>query len=524
VSLTRFFRLALSHATAALFAASLVASCGTTNASTPPSDAASSEVSPERVVAQAYRLIAERHLSAPDFRKISLETYHGFASADPALSLRTDGQIYTVTRDGKEIVSRRAPADPADGKAWGAMLADLFSASVDASPVLKNTDRNALTKGAMVATTKQLDKNTRYADPEEARDNRFQRDGGGGIGITVQRTDDKKVMIIAVQDGSPAGTGGVRAGDQILEIDGENMVDSPLIDVVHKLRGPVGAPVSLTVLRPSDGQKLTMLLQRGRIIPTTVTYERDGNIALIHLTGFNTATTDALAQAIDKAHADIGPELAGIIIDMRGNRGGLLDQAEGVAELFVGDGVIFSTKGRHPDSQHTYRSESHAWANELPVAVLMNGNSASAAEIVAAALQDRGRAVVIGTTSYGKGTVQTVVRLVNQGELILTWSRLVAPSGYTWNELGVMPNVCSAKVTSPDTLGPSAVDANRALLRQWHAERDPSAQEVAHMRKVCPPAEETSGRDVEIANRLLRNPKLYAEAVRLGAIDQASAR
>ncbi|HEY6982954.1 S41 family peptidase [Reyranella sp.] len=524
MSLTRLFRLVLSHATAALFAASLVASCGTTSASTPPPPGAASEASPERVILQAYRLIAERHLNEPDFRKISVETYRGFAGADPALSLVADGQTYTVMRDGKAILSRPSPKDPADGKAWGTMLSDLFAASIDASPVLQHTDRSALTKAAMVATTKQLDKNTRYADPDEARDNRFQRDGGGGIGITVERTDEKKVIIIAVQDGSPASKGGVRPGDQILEIDGENMIDRPLIDVVHKLRGPVGAPVALTVLRPGDGSKITAMLQRGRIIPTTVTYTRDGNLALIHLSGFNTATTDSLAQAIDKAHADIGPGLAGIIIDMRGNRGGLLDQAEGVAELFVGDGIIFSTRGRHPDSQHTYRSESRDWANDLPIVLLVNGNSASAAEIVAAALQDRGRAVVVGTTSYGKGTVQTVVKLVNQGELILTWSRLVAPSGYTWNELGVMPNVCSAKVPNPDTLQPSAVDASRPLLQHWHAERDPSAQEVADLRKICPPGEDSPQRDVEIASRLLHNPKLYAEAVRLGSIDQAAAR
>ena len=527
MSLTRFFRLVLSHTTAALLAASLVASCGSTSASTPPSGGPSSaetDTGPERVIAQAYRLIAERHLNQPDFRKISLETYRGFASADPELSLRTEGQTYVVMRAGKEIQSRLAPSNPADGKAWGLMLADLFAASVNASPVLQHTDRSALTKAAMVATTRQLDKNTRYADPDEARDNRFQRDGGGGIGITIERTEDKKVMIIAVQDGSPAGIGGIRPGDQILEIDGKNMVDSSLADVVHMLRGRVGAPVSLGVLRPSEGRKVTALLQRGRIIPTTVAYERDGNLALIHLTGFNTATTDTLAQAVDKARADIGPELAGIIIDMRNNRGGLLDQAEGVADLFVGDGIIFSTKGRHPDSQHTYRSESRDWASDLPIAVLVNGNSASAAEIVAAALQDRGRAVVIGTTSYGKGTVQTVVRLVNQGELILTWSRLVAPSGYTWNELGVMPNVCSAKVTNLDALSPTSVDANRALLQHWHAERDPSASEVTELRRICPPGEDLPQRDVDIARRLLHNPKLYAEAVRMGSIDQASAR
>jgi carboxyl-terminal processing protease len=524
VLLTRFLRSAISHTVAALVAASLVASCETTGGSSPPSATTptAADTSPERVILQAYRLIADRHVNEPDFRKISVETYRGFANADPELSLQTSEQAYAVLRNGKVILSRPTPTDPADGRAWGTLLTDLFAASIEASPILQQSDRNALTKAAMVATTSQLDRNTRYADPDEARDNRFQRDGGGGIGITVERVDNKTI-IRAVQDGSPAAKGGIREGDQILSIDHENMVDRPLIDVVHKLRGPVGAPVSLTVLRPNDGQTLSAALKRGRIIPTTVTYERDGNLALIHLTGFNTATTDALVRAMDKARAEIGPELGGFILDMRGNRGGLLDQAESVSELFIGDGVIFSTKGRHPDAGRTYRSDSHDRASDLPIVALVNGNSASAAEIVAAALQDRGRAVVVGTTSYGKGTVQTVVRLPNQGELILTWSRLIAPSGYTWNELGVMPNICTAKVPDPDKLAPSTVDANRSLLQQWHAERHPSPQEVSDLRKICPPGEEMPERDVDIAGRLLHNPALYAQAVRVGSVNQAAA-
>jgi carboxyl-terminal processing protease len=401
------------------------------------------------------------------------------------------------------------------------MLAELFAASVDASPVLQKTERGVLVKGAMTATTKQLDKNSRYADPDEAKDNRFQRDGGGGIGVTVERTDDKKIMIRAVQDGSPAAKGGLQPGDQVIAIDGDAMVEATLGDVVHKLRGPVGAPVTMTVLRTSQGQELAVAMRRGRIIPTTVTYRRQGNIALIQLTGFNSATTETLVQALDRARSEIGRELAGIVLDMRSNRGGLLDQAQSVAEVFIGDGVIFSTQGRHPDSQRTYKSGSRRTA-ELPIVVLVNGNSASAAEIVAAALQDRGRAAIVGTTSYGKGTVQTVVRLPNEGELVLTWSRLLAPSGYTWNELGVMPNICTAKVGDLERLGPEAVDSNRALLQRWHAERNPGQQEVANMRKICPPGDETPDRDLEIASRLLRDPTLYAHAVRSGSLEQAA--
>ncbi len=242
--LIRLVRLALSHAAAALLAASLVASCETTTDQAPAAarnPATAADVSVERVILQAYRAIGDRHLYEPDFRKMSVDTYRGFAATDPTLSLQPGDKSFTVMREGHEVLSRPTPEDPADGRAWGGMLAELFAASVDASPVLQQTERGVLIKGAMSATTKQLDKNSRYADPDEAKDNRFQRDGGGGIGITVERTDDKKVLIRAVQEGSPAAKGGLMVGDQIVAIDGDVMIEASLADVVHKLRGAVGA-------------------------------------------------------------------------------------------------------------------------------------------------------------------------------------------------------------------------------------------------------------------------------------------
>lgn len=516
-----FTRAKLSQAVA-LVAASLVASCETGSRINAPADAnAATQVGVERVIMTAYRAIGDRALREPDFRTLSVDTYRGFASADPSMSLVSNENGLTVMRDGKAVLNRPAPANPADGRAWGAAMAEIFTSSIAASPTLQAADRGAMTKGAMEATTKPLDRNTRYADPEEARDDRFQRDGGGGVGITVERTPEKTTVIRAVQDYSPAGRSGIQVGDLITSIDGEAMADRPLADIVHKLRGTVGAAVTLTVTRPSQNNKeVSATMKRSRIIPTTVEYERHGDVALIRLMGFNSATDESLHQALEKARNEIGRDFAGIILDMRNNRGGLLDQAQDVAEEFIGDGAIFATQGRHPDSQRVYRSSSRK-AITQPIVVLVNGNSASAAEIVTAALQDRGRAVVVGTTSYGKGTVQTVLRMPNEGELILTWSRLLAPSGYTWNELGVMPNICTAKVGDVNKLGP-AVDASRTLLSRWHAEREPSPQEVANMRKICPPGEDTPERDVEIAGRVLRDPVLYAQAVKSGAVDQAS--
>ena len=521
-----FLRSMLPRAVASLVAACLVVSCAT-SPDTPSSQAdgrspGGGDVGIERVVLQAYRAIGDRHLYEPNFRNLSVEAYRGFASSDATLVLEASDSTLTVKRDGKAIVSRPAPSDTTDGRAWGSALTELMAGSIDASPALRQVDRQMLIRQAMTATTKQLDRNSRYADPEEARDNRFQRDGGGGVGITVERTEDKKILIRAVQEGAPAAKAGIQVGDQILAIDSDSMIDRPLSDVVAKLRGSVGAPVTMTVLRASTGAELSLPMKRSRIVPTTVVYERRGDVALIHLTGFNTATTDNLRAALDKAKADIGKDLAGFIIDMRSNRGGLLDQAQSVSEVFIADGMIFSTNGRHPDSKRTYRSSNgRATTGQLPIVVLMNGGSASAAEIVAAALQDRGRAVVIGTTSYGKGTVQTVVRLANEGELILTWSRLQAPSGYTWNELGVLPNICTSKVGGPSKLGVASVDSNHSSLMRWHALRNPTLQEVADLRKICPPGETAPEADVDLAVRLLRDRALYAHAVQSATSEAA---
>src|ERR1044072_8743163 len=394
VSLIPFLVKALPRAASALIAASLVVSCATsteapqTASGRNPSVAA--DVNLERVVLQAYRAIGDRHLFEPNFRSLSSETYRGFASTDPSMVLETSDGTFIVKRDGREVLSRPTPADPTDGRAWGAMLAELMAGSLDASPALHGTDRQTLIREAMTATTKQLDRNSRYADPEEARDNRFQRDGGGGVGITVERTDDKRIMIRAVQDGSPAAKAGVQVGDQVLSIDGESMIDRPLSDVVAKLRGSVGAPVAITVMRGSPGGQYVLSMKRSRIIPTTVTYERRGDVALIHLTGFNSATTDNLKAAIDKARAELGSNMAGVIIDMRSNRGGLLDQAQTVSELFINTGTIFSTSGRHPDSRRTYKSAGGK-TPDMPIVVLMNGGSAPLADKVPAAPPAHGR-------------------------------------------------------------------------------------------------------------------------------------
>jgi carboxyl-terminal processing protease len=209
--------------------------------------------------------------------------------------------------------------------------------------------------------------------------------------------------------------------------------------------------------------------------------------------------------------------LRGLVLDLRGNPGGLLDQSVAVADLFVTRGPLVSTRGRHPASRQYYNATPDDIADGLPIVVLVNGGSASAAEIVAAALQDAGRAIVVGSTSYGKGTVQSVLPLPNEGELTLTWAKFYAPAGYTLHEHGVVPTVCTSALGENET-NPVAAIRKAAL----HSESAPIVRKARialdedgwrELRQTCPAQTNDNKLDIEVAKRLLADPTLYARTL-----------
>ncbi len=216
--------------------------------------------------------------------------------------------------------------------------------------------------------------------------------------------------------------------------------------------------------------------------------------------------------------------MTGFVLEIRGNPGGLLDQAVAVSDLFIGAGRIVSTHGRHPDSHQYFDADADDLAKDRPVVVLVNGNSASASEIVAAALQDSGRAVVIGSGSFGKGTVQTVLRLPNEGELTLTWARFHAPSGYALNGRGVLPDICTTgdDLSAEDVLErlrEGTVPFARTTQRR---DIDPDdAAAIKAFRAMCPARQNDPQLDIEVARRLIEDPVLFARALGAGAPDTA---
>jgi carboxyl-terminal processing protease len=280
----------------------------------------------------------------------------------------------------------------------------------------------------------------------------------------------------------------------------------------------VDSRVELKLLRPDATAPMTMLLSRAHVVPETVVYHPEGNVAYFHIYGFNSDTAESLEREIAHAKSEIGAgTIAGYVLDLRSNPGGLLDEAVAVSDLFMQKGRIVSTHGRHPDSHQYFEATAGDMTDGRPVVVLVNGNSASASEIVAAALQDSGRAVVVGSNSYGKGTVQTVLRLPNSGELTLTWARFHAPSGYTLNKLGVLPSICTNGHSPSELVAELQHNEIRPIpVAERNALKPTDIAEMERLRKICPQVKSEPATDIEMALDLIHKPALYSRAVGLG--------
>lgn len=421
--------------------------------------------------------------------------------------------------------------DKADPKAAGGDKSELYQQLNLFGDVLERVRRDyvepveekTLIENAINGMLSALDPHSSYMNPKTYKDMQVQTKGEfGGLGIEVTM-DNGLIKVVSPIDDTPAAKAGLQSGDLIYMLDGEPVQGLTLQEAVEKMRGKPGTPIKIGVRRAGK-DPFDVSLTREVIKVKSVRFRLEaGDIGYIRVTSFTEQTTSGVLDAVEKLKKESGGKLKGYILDLRNNPGGLLDQAIALSDAFLDKGEIVSVKARKSEDVQRWNAKPGDVAGGLPIVVLMNGGSASAAEIVAAALQDRGRAVVVGSTSYGKGTVQTVVRLANEGELILTWSRLNAPSGYTWNELGVLPNICTSKVADVGQLNTTSVDSSQGTLMRWHALRNPTHQEVSDLRKICPPGDASPERDVEIATRLLRDRGLYAHAVH-AATQQATAR
>ncbi|MCW8951304.1 MAG: S41 family peptidase, partial [Rhodospirillales bacterium] len=401
----------------------------------------------ELTFAAAYEGIVTRYIESIEADAVALEGIRGLSSIDPAIVVNRLGPDVGLSVGTAYTETFKAPVAD-DVKAWAAVTYDIVVHAREHSPDLAHATPEKIYEAVMDGALSQLDPFSRYAGAEEARKNRAKRQGYVGIGIRFRLVDGYPVIRSVFPD-SPAEHAGLKPDDRIETIAGTRL--SGLSDrmISTLLRGPEGSTVSLTVHRNAKAIETTIV--RAKVIPQTVTAHVDSGFIVMELSGFNENTTRSLRTALSTAIAKNPGSVQGIILDLRGNPGGLLRQAITVSDLFLSSGPIVSTVGRHRDSLQSYQAAGIDIAQGLPIAVLINGKSASSAEIVAAALQERGRAVVIGSASYGKGTVQTVIRLPNDGELTLTWSHLVSPDGHAFNDFGVHPTVCTTLAAEGDS-------------------------------------------------------------------------
>ena len=308
---------------------------------------------------------------------------------------------------------------------------------------VEEVDEKDLIEAAINGMLTSLDPHSGYLSPDDAADMRVQTRGEfGGLGIEVTQ-EEGFVKVVSPIDGTPASDAGVEAGDFITHVDGETLLGLTLDEAVELMRGPVGSETLITVVREGEPEPFEISIIRDTIKLTAVRTRTEGNTVVLRVTTFNDQTFPNLKDGLEKAADDLGgmDNVNGIVLDLRNNPGGLLTQAIRVSDAFLNSGEIVSTRGRNAAEGERFNATEGDLSNGKPIVVLINGGSASASEIVAGALQDHRRAIVVGTKSFGKGSVQTVMPLRGNGAMRLTTSRYYTPSGRSIQNLGVSPDI-----------------------------------------------------------------------------------
>jgi carboxyl-terminal processing protease len=472
------------------------------------------------VLAEALQLVIERHIERPQPADIALWSLRGLSAIDPALeALRTPGELRLLAADRMlgALPLGRLPAREAAGAgaAVATLLGGLYQAGWAASPLLRRAGFERVIASGFEELFNHLDPYSRYVTPEEARVARERRVGQSGLGLRVAVQRDS-LVVASVVPGGPAALAGIRPGERLVAVDGRPIGAGDPGLAATLLEGPEGSAVVLGLARGGRLREVTLV--REVVVPETVAAERRDGILWIRVSGFSVLTERRITAALVDGFAEAPPR--GVVLDLRGNRGGLLGQAVAVADAFLAEGEVVRTAGRHPDAIRRYAAAGQDLAQGRPVVVLVDGRTASAAEIVALGLAERGRAALVGSTTLGKGLIQLVAPLPNEGEILVTWSQVLAPSGWPLQGLGVMPALCTS-------LGPEALAAGlarlaagespmgEALARQRAARAPLAPAELAALRGACPPAEGRAA-DLAAARALIERPAAYAAAVRPG--------
>ena len=373
---------------------------------------------------------------------------------------------------------------------------------------VEKPDDKKMVEAAVSGMLTSLDPHSSYMDAKSFQDMQVQTRGAfGGLGIEVMQ-EDGLVKVVAPIDDTPAARAGILSGDLITAIDGQSVQGMTLNQAVDKMRGDVNTNVKLTILRGPKKDKLDVNLTRAIIQIKSVRFHVDKpDIGYIRITQFTEQTFDGLKDAMAKIQKDIpADKFKGYVIDLRNNPGGLLDQSVAVVNAFIDKGEIVSTRGRNADETQRYNARPMDLSHGKPLVVLINGGSASASEIVAGALQDHKRATLIGSRSFGKGSVQTIIPLgQNNGALRLTTARYYTPSGRSIQAKGIEPDVTILEDVPPELKGKDDTKGEASL--QGHLK---NGDEEEHGSQAFVPADESKDKALHAAYDLLRGVKTVA--------------
>jgi carboxyl-terminal processing protease len=336
---------------------------------------------------------------------------------------------------------------------------------------VEEVDSSELIEAAIDGMLTSLDPHSSYLSPKDATRMREQTRGEfGGLGIEVTQ-EEGFVKVVSPIDGTPADEAGIEAGDFITHVDGESLLGLVLDEAVELMRGPVGSEIIITVVREGEAEPFDVSIVRDTIELTVVRSRTEGDSVVLRLSTFNDQTYPKMAEQLAEKVETAGgiDSINGFVIDLRNNPGGLLTQAIRVSDAFLNEGEIVRTRGREASDGDRFNATMGDLAEGKPIVVLINGGSASASEIVAGALQDHRRAIVIGTKSFGKGSVQTVMPLRSEGAMRLTTARYYTPSGRSIQSLGVSPDIVVAqpprRVEDEDEETPARRSRSEADLR-----------------------------------------------------------
>ncbi len=465
------------------------------------------------VYTEALTFIAPRILDPVSVPRLTVWGLQGLTALDPGLRVVAQDTRLQLFRQGQVVFDLPVPKDAAP-ETWARTAAVLTAASFPVSAPVRRAGAQGVIQSFFDQLFSRLDPYSRYVPPAEAGEDRARRAGRAGLGLTVAQRGALIEVQSVVRD-SPAAIAGIRPGDVLAAIDEQRTRDQDPSTIGALLSGPEGTAVTLS-WRGRDGRTRDARLMRMMVPPETVFAQRFADVLVLRITSFSTSTASHIALSVQDALAEPHP-VDGIVLDLRDNRGGLLRQAVTAADSFLPEGVVATTVGRDPDSLKVWRSAEGELAENVPLVILVDGRTASASEILAAALADRGRAVVVGSATVGKGMVQTIDPLPDGGELFVTWSQTLAPLGWPIQGLGVLPQVCTS--LGQDALShqlaalSTGVQPMADVIRRSRAARVPvPVSEVLEIRAPCPAAEGRAA-DLATARVLIANPAAYAAAL-----------